>query len=165
MRGAVITEGSVYCFGGGGEVGYSVVCNQANGSWQRITGGAGIATFFPAMLRLAGPIWRSAAPVSASRSRAGTGANTSSTGSSMKESPAARRDKCNSRAGAPSGNLLTRKSTGHAERLPGIHRVGFTNDECTGDFGNVGSKESSFERAGRVGRSCQPEITIETLAC
>jgi hypothetical protein len=41
---AVITEGSIYCFGGT-EVGYTIVSKQANGSWRRITGGPGIAHF------------------------------------------------------------------------------------------------------------------------
>ncbi len=43
---AVITEGSVFCFGGT-EAGYSVVSKQANGSWRLITAGPGIATFLP----------------------------------------------------------------------------------------------------------------------
>lgn len=41
---AVITEGSIYCFGGT-EVGYTLVSKQANGSWSKITGGPGIAHF------------------------------------------------------------------------------------------------------------------------
>ena len=43
---AVITEGSVFCFGAT-EAGYSVVSKQANGSWRRITSGSGIANFLP----------------------------------------------------------------------------------------------------------------------
>ena len=43
---AVITEGSVFCFGST-EAGYSVVSKQANGSWRRITSGPGIANFLP----------------------------------------------------------------------------------------------------------------------
>ncbi len=43
---AVITEGSVFCFGGT-EAGYSVVSKQANGSWRRIASGSGIANFLP----------------------------------------------------------------------------------------------------------------------
>ena len=40
---AVITEGSVFCFGST-EMGYSLVSKQADGSWQLITDGAGIPT-------------------------------------------------------------------------------------------------------------------------
>lgn len=41
---AVITEGGTYSYGDAG-AGYVVVSKQANGSWKRITGGAGIANF------------------------------------------------------------------------------------------------------------------------
>lgn len=41
---AVITEGGTYCFGHTG-AGYTVVSKQANGSWKKVTGGTGIATF------------------------------------------------------------------------------------------------------------------------
>lgn len=41
---AVITEGSVACFGDAGS-GFVVVSKQANGSWRRITESPGIATF------------------------------------------------------------------------------------------------------------------------
>lgn len=44
---AVITEGGTYCFGHTG-AGYTVVSKQANGSWKKVTGGTGIATFLPA---------------------------------------------------------------------------------------------------------------------
>jgi hypothetical protein len=43
---AVITEGSIACFGQS-EVGYSLVSKQPNGSWKLITGGEGIARFLP----------------------------------------------------------------------------------------------------------------------
>ena len=43
---AVITEGGTYCFGHTG-AGYAVVSKQANGSWKKVTGGTGIATFLP----------------------------------------------------------------------------------------------------------------------
>jgi hypothetical protein len=43
---AVITEGGTYCFGHTG-AGYTVVSKQANGSWKKLTGGTGIATFLP----------------------------------------------------------------------------------------------------------------------
>lgn len=43
---AVITEGGTYCFGNTG-TGYTVVSKQADGSWKKITGGTGIATFLP----------------------------------------------------------------------------------------------------------------------
>jgi hypothetical protein len=38
---AVITEGSIACFGGD-EVGYTIVSKQADQSWKQITGGTGI---------------------------------------------------------------------------------------------------------------------------
>ena len=41
---AVITEGSIACFGGT-ETGYTLVSKQADQSWKQITGGPGIATF------------------------------------------------------------------------------------------------------------------------
>ncbi|MDB5699790.1 MAG: hypothetical protein JWN69_2594 [Alphaproteobacteria bacterium] len=41
---AVITEGSIFCFGGA-ETGYSLVSKQANGMWKLITSGSGVATF------------------------------------------------------------------------------------------------------------------------
>lgn len=44
---AVITESSSFCFGHTG-AGYTVVSKQANGSWKKITGGTGIATFLSA---------------------------------------------------------------------------------------------------------------------
>lgn len=43
---AVITEGSVFCFGAT-EAGYVVVSKQAGGGWRRITSGPGIANFLP----------------------------------------------------------------------------------------------------------------------
>ncbi|WP_040787468.1 hypothetical protein [Massilia niastensis] len=43
---AVITEGGTYCFGHAG-AGYTLVSKQANGSWKKLTGGTGIATFLP----------------------------------------------------------------------------------------------------------------------
>lgn len=38
---AVVTEGSVYCFGMTGQ-GYTIVSKQADGTWKRITGGTGM---------------------------------------------------------------------------------------------------------------------------
>ncbi|MBO9517099.1 MAG: hypothetical protein J7493_03435 [Porphyrobacter sp.] len=38
---AIITEGSVFCFGST-EVGYVIVSKQADGSWKQVTGGPGI---------------------------------------------------------------------------------------------------------------------------
>ncbi|MGZ8288967.1 MAG: hypothetical protein ACXW2U_13535 [Telluria sp.] len=43
---AVITEGGTYCFGHAG-AGFTVVSKQANGSWKKLAGGTGIATFLP----------------------------------------------------------------------------------------------------------------------
>ncbi|WP_206085695.1 hypothetical protein [Massilia polaris] len=43
---AVITEGGTYCYGHAGTA-YTVVSKQANGSWKKVTGGTGIATFLP----------------------------------------------------------------------------------------------------------------------
>lgn len=43
---AVITEGSVFCFGAT-EAGYVVVSKQAGGGWQRIASGPGFARFLP----------------------------------------------------------------------------------------------------------------------
>jgi hypothetical protein len=40
---AVITEGSIACYGGDG-MGYTIVGKQADGSWKPITEGAGIVT-------------------------------------------------------------------------------------------------------------------------
>ncbi|TGX54164.1 hypothetical protein E5A73_08575 [Sphingomonas gei] len=40
---AVITEGSIACFGGD-EMGYNLVSKQADQTWKRITDGAGILT-------------------------------------------------------------------------------------------------------------------------
>jgi hypothetical protein len=42
----VLTEGSTSCYGNTG-AGYSLLSKQANGSWKRITNGAGILTFLP----------------------------------------------------------------------------------------------------------------------
>ncbi len=44
---AVITESSSFCFGHTG-AGYTLVSKQANGSWKKITGGTGVATFLSA---------------------------------------------------------------------------------------------------------------------
>ncbi|HKT16200.1 MAG TPA: hypothetical protein VJR87_12440 [Allosphingosinicella sp.] len=41
---AVISEGSLFCFGGT-EVGYSIVSKQQDGSWKQVTSGAGIPNF------------------------------------------------------------------------------------------------------------------------
>ena len=41
---AVITEGGSFCHGNTG-TGYTVVSKQANGSWKRITGNTGVASF------------------------------------------------------------------------------------------------------------------------
>jgi hypothetical protein len=41
---AVVTEGSTYCYGMTG-TGYVLVTKQANGTWKRITSGAGVPTF------------------------------------------------------------------------------------------------------------------------
>ena len=43
---AVVTEGSLFCFGRT-EVGYTVVSKQADGSWKQITAGPGIVTVLP----------------------------------------------------------------------------------------------------------------------
>ena len=43
---AVISEGSVACFGQS-EVGYSLVSKQANGSWRLIASGQGMPKFLP----------------------------------------------------------------------------------------------------------------------
>lgn len=40
---AIISEGSVFCFGAS-ETGYAIVSKQADGSWRQITGGSGIPT-------------------------------------------------------------------------------------------------------------------------
>lgn len=41
---AVLTEGSVYCFGNTG-TGYKIVTKQADGTWKLVTQNAGIASF------------------------------------------------------------------------------------------------------------------------
>ncbi|WP_229429016.1 hypothetical protein [Massilia sp. ST3] len=43
---ALITEGGTHCYGHTG-AGYTLVSKQADGSWKKLTGGTGMASFLP----------------------------------------------------------------------------------------------------------------------